>query len=148
MRKSLLLLGSCLAFGTAITAISASIGHAQMTPPNSPGFPGTPRTPNPLKNPGAKPAAVVLATFNCQGRGTATKVALKSDRTYKSGANPFPAVSGNYQKLGDAYRFKDGTLKKQSIVQLRSSYYLVPTEKEARAASIAATDAAMVCTRR
>jgi hypothetical protein len=148
MRKPFLFLGSCLAFGTAITAISASIGNAQMTPPSSPGFPGTFRTPNPFKTPAAKPAAVALATFSCQSRGAATKVVLNSDRTYKSGTNSSSAVSGTYQKLGDAYRFKDGPLKKQSIVQLRNSYYLVATEKEARAASIAATDAAMVCTRR
>lgn len=150
MRKSLLFLGHCLACGTAIIAATGSISNAQMTPA-SPGFPGTPRTlgtPNPIKTPGARPAAVALATFSCQNRGAVTKVVLNSDRTYKSGANPFPAVSGTYQKLGDAYRFKDGTLKKQSIVQLRNSYYLVATEKEARAASIAATDAAMVCTRK
>jgi hypothetical protein len=148
MRKPFLFLSSCLAFGIAVTAISTTIGNAQMTPPNSPGFPGIPRTPNPLKTPAAKPAAVALATFSCQSRGTVIKVVLRSDRTYKTGANPSAAISGTYQKLGDAYRFKDGTLKKQSIVQLRSSYYLVATEKEARAASIAATDAAMVCTRR
>ncbi len=147
MRKSLLFLGHCLAFGTAIAAISASVSNAQMTPA---GFPGTPRTsgtPQPL-TPGTRPAAVILATFSCQSRGAVTKVVLNSDRTYKSGSNPFPAVSGTYQKLGDAYRFKDGTLKKQSIVQLRNSYYLVPTEKEARAASIAATDAATFCTKK
>ena len=148
MRKSLLFLGHCLAFGTAIIAATGSISNAQMTPAGFPGTPRTPGTPNPLKTPGTKPAAVILATFSCQSRGAVTQVVLNSDRTYKSGANPFPAVSGTYQKLGDAYRFKDGTLKKQSIVQLRNSYYLVSTEKEARAASIAATDAAAVCTRK
>jgi hypothetical protein len=147
MRKPFLFLVSCLAISTAITAIGVSTGNAQMTPPSSPGFPGTPRPTNPMKTPAAKPASVALVTFSCQNRGAVLKVVLNSDRTYKSGANPSSAISGIYQKLGDAYRFKDGSLKKQSIVQLRNSYYLVATEKEARAASIAATDAAMVCTR-
>lgn len=143
MRKPFIFLGSCLAIGTAITAICAASGNAQMTLPRSPGFPSSP-----IKTPAAKPTAVVLATFSCQGRGVLTQAVVKSDRTYKTGVKPFPAVSGTYQKLGDAYRFKDGTLKKQSIVQLRGRYYLVATEQEARAASLAAVDAAAACTRR
>ncbi len=150
MRKSLLFLNFFLVIGTAIPVITAAVSSAQIATPGasgSPGFPGTPSITNP-RTPASKPLAAVLAAFNCQTRGVATKVVLKSDRTYKSGDKPFPPVSGLYQKVGDAYRFKDGTLKNQSIVQLRNSYYLVATAKEARAASIAATDAALVCTKK
>jgi hypothetical protein len=147
MHKSFLLI-SCLAMGS----MTAVVGSAQIIAPRSAvtpsampsDIPGSPRT-----MPGTKkPLASTIDTFTCKTRGGSQKVVLKSDRTYKVGANPYPPVSGSYQKIGDAYRFKDGTLKKQSIVKLRSSYYLVATDKEARAASIAATDAALVCTKK
>ncbi len=148
MRKSLLFLNFFLVISTAIPAITAAVSSAQIVTPGAAGSPGFPSTPTNPRTPASKPLAAVLAAFNCQTRGVATKVVLKSDRTYKSGDKPFPPVSGLYQKVGDAYRFKDGTLKNQSIVQLRNSYYLVATAKEARAASIAATDAALVCTKK
>ncbi len=160
MHKSLLFLGCFSAIGIAVTTFT-NFSLAQSTPPGSPGsatpppsgskFPGSippgfPGTPSP-KNPTAKPVSVVLEKFSCQTRGGIIPVSIKSDRTYKSGSNPFPATTGTYQKVGAAYRFKNGTLKDQSILQLRSQYYLVATAKEARAGYIAATDGAAVCTR-
>ncbi len=152
MQKSLLFLGCFLAIDLALTIVNNGSASAQIIAPGSSvtpsGMPsGLRKFTTPVKTITPKSPATVLSSFDCQTRGVVTKVALKSDRTYKTGNDSQP-ISGSYQKIGDAYRFKDGTLRNRSIVQLRNSYYLVATEKEARAAAIAATDAALVCTKK
>jgi hypothetical protein len=151
MPKSLLFFGGSLAIIT--TALTGMVSQAQIIAPGTSvtpsGLPsGVPGSSEKILTPTKKPLASTIATFNCQSRAGQTKVVLKSDRTYKTGANPYPPISGSYQKIGDAYRFKDGSFKKQSLVKLRTSYYLVATDKEARAASLAAVDAAFICTKK
>ncbi len=124
--------------GTSNTVFS-TISSAQVIPP------GSLRTPP--KTSESKPVGAVIDTFTCRILGVPTKVAIRSDRTYKTGTSAYPIVSGAYQKFGDAYRFKGGSLRNQSIVKLRSSYYLVATAQETRAAAIAATDRALICTK-
>jgi hypothetical protein len=151
MQKSLLFLGCFLAIDLALTTVNNGSASAQIIAPGSSvtpsGMPSGLRKPTTPVKTTPKSPAMVLSTFDCQTRGIVTTVALKSDRTYKTGTDSKP-TSGSYQKIGDTYRFKDGTLKNRSIVQLRNNYYLVATDKEARAAAIAATDAAEVCTKK
>jgi hypothetical protein len=137
MRKSLIFLGGLLAIGTIPTALTP-VSNAQVRPLGALPPPVTAASPS---------VGAVIDTFNCRILGVPTKVAIRSDHTYKTGTSAYPIVSGAYQKFGDAYRFKGGSLRNQSIVRLRSSYYLVATTQETRAAAIAATDRALVCTK-
>jgi hypothetical protein len=158
MNKSLLFLNCLSAIGITITMFNNS-GLAQTVVPSGarPDYPNlfpsntpTPSLPSPPDSP---PKSVVnskvevLAGFSCQIRKKIVPVLIRSDKSYKSGSNPLPATTGTYQKVGEAYRFRNGTLKNQSILQLQSRYYLVTTAEEARAGSMAPANGAFVCTR-
>jgi hypothetical protein len=86
-------------------------------------------------------------TFNCRSRGPNTTVAIKGNQTYSATTNSGAVEEGNYKVVGSAYRFISGGLKDQSIVQQKGGMYLVATASETKAAELAKSDGALVCTR-
>jgi hypothetical protein len=86
-------------------------------------------------------------TFNCRSRGPNTTVFIKGNQTYSATTNSGAVEEGDYKVVGSAYRFISGGLKDQSIVQQKGGMYLVATASETKAAELAKSDGALVCTR-
>ncbi len=85
--------------------------------------------------------------FNCVSRGPITIVSIKANFSYMATSNAGALPDGTYKIVGSAYRFTSGGLQDQSIVQQQGNLYLVATKAEAKAAELAASDGALVCTR-
>jgi hypothetical protein len=84
-------------------------------------------------------------TFNCVSRGPITIVAIKANFSYMATSNNGALPDGAYKIVGSAYRFTSGGLQDKSIVQQQGKLYLVATKSEAKAAELAASDAAIAC---
>jgi hypothetical protein len=84
----------------------------------------------------------VVAKFECRSRGPSTgEILLRSDGQYSANDK-----IGRYSTFKLGYRLIEGSLRGQSIVRQQSSIYLVNTKDEAKAAELAATDRASICT--
>jgi hypothetical protein len=88
-----------------------------------------------------------LLIFNCLSRGPITIVSIRGNQTYMASSNSGTLADGAYQVGGAAYRFTSGGLKDKSIVRQQGNFYLVETQAEARAAELATSDGALVCTK-
>jgi hypothetical protein len=98
----------------------------------------------PTQNPGiiAPTGNSVVAKYECRSIGPSTgEIMLRANNKYDVNGK-----TGRYQQSPVGYRFLTGPLKRQSIVRQQGNTYLVSTRDEARAAELAASDGASICT--
>lgn len=101
-------------------------------------------TSSPTQNPGiiAPTGNSVVAKYECRSIGPSTgEIMLRANNKYDVNGK-----TGRYQQSPVGYRFLTGPLKRQSIVRQKGNTYLVSTRDEARAAELAASDGASICT--
>jgi hypothetical protein len=95
-------------------------------------------TPSPSPNLGRS----IVAKYECRSRGPSSgEIVLRVNKKYE-----VKQQTGNYRHSQLGYRFLTGPLQGQSIVIAKDNIYLVNTKDEARAAELAAADAALFCT--
>jgi hypothetical protein len=84
----------------------------------------------------------VVAKYECRSRGPSSgEIVLRANKKYE-----VKQQTGKYQRSQLGYRFLTGPLQGQSIVIAKDNIYLVDTKSEAKAAELAAADAALFCT--
>jgi hypothetical protein len=101
-------------------------------------------TPSPSPNLGrtTPTGSLIVAKYECRSRGPSSgEIVLRANKKYE-----VKQQTGKYQPSQLGYRFLTGPLQGQSIVIAKDNIYLVNTKNEARAAELAAADAALFCT--
>lgn len=87
------------------------------------------------------PKPTTVAKFECRSREATTgQILLQANDRYT-----VKQAIGKYTPTPLGYRFSDGSLKGQSIVNHHQNIYLVDTKDEATAGRSAGIDAALVC---